>query len=123
MDENSNYQSPDTCIAGILFDDDFHIWTSRTEDENTYMTYATQVIKLLSDKSKFEILSYIRDKESYGSELARHLNLTTPTVSHHMNALIAAELVTIKRQENRVYYLSNKEKIDEVLRYCRRILT
>ena len=123
MDEDSNYQSPDTCIAGILFDDDFQIWTSRTKDENTYIAYAAQVLKLLSDKSKFEILSYIRDKESYGSELARHLNLTTPTVSHHMNALIAAELVTIKRQENRVYYLSNKEKIDEVLRYCRRILT
>lgn len=123
MEEDGTYQSPDTCSAGILFDDDFHIWTSRTEGENTYMTYAAQVLKLLSDKSKFEILSYIRDKESYGSELARHLNLTTPTVSHHMNALIAAELVTIKRKETRVYYLSNKEKIDEVLRYCRKILT
>lgn len=123
MEEDGAYQSPDVCIAGILFDDDFHIWTSRTESENTYSVYAAQVLKLLSDKSKFEILSYIRDRESYGSELARHLNLTTPTVSHHMNALIAAELVTIKRRDTRVYYLSNKEKIDEVLRYCHKILT
>ena len=122
MEEDGTYQSPDTCRAGILFDEDFHIWTTHTESENTYMTYAAQVLKLLSDKSKFEILSYIRDKESYGSELAKHLNLTTPTVSHPMNALISAELVTIKRKETRVYYLSNKEKIDEVLRYCRKIL-
>ena len=122
MEEDGTYQSPDKCRAGILFDDDFHIWLSHMASENTYMTYAAQVLKLLSDKSKFEILSYIRDKESYGSELARHLNLTTPTVSHHMNALISAELVTIKRKETRVYYLSNKEKIDEVLRYCRKIL-
>ena len=122
MEEDGTYQSPDKCRAGILFDDDFHIWMSHKESENTYMAYAAQVLKLLSDKSKFEILSYIRDKESYGSELAKHLNLTTPTVSHHMNALISAELVTIKRKETRVYYLSNKEKIDEVLRYCRKIL-
>ncbi|MCM1254382.1 MAG: helix-turn-helix domain-containing protein [Clostridium sp.] len=117
------YTSPDNYIIGILFGSDFHIRQSHTRETQVYADYAAQVLKLLSDKSKFEILSYIRDKASYGSELAKHLNLTTPTVSHHMNALISAELVTIKREENRVYYLSNKKKIDEVLRYCNQILT
>lgn len=121
-DDGCSYTMPDTYIIGILFDEDFHIPTSHTQDEKTYTAYAIQVLKLLSDKSKFEILSYIRDKASYGSELAKHLNLTTPTISHHMNALISAELVTLKCEEKRVYYLSNQKRIDEVLRYCRKIL-
>lgn len=123
LETDGSYKQPDIYIVGILFGDDFQIWANHAEDDRIYANYATQVLKLLSDKSKFEILSYIRDKESYGSELAKHLHLTTPTVSHHMNALIAAELVTIKRSENRVYYLPNKEKIDEVLRYCNKKLT
>lgn len=122
-DNGIKYTTPDNYIIGILFDDDFPIRSRRTQDEKCYADYAAQVLKLLSDKSKFEILSYIRNKASYGSELAKHLNLTTPTVSHHMNALLSAELVTIKREENRVYYLSNQKKIAEVLRYCSKILT
>lgn len=123
LETDGSYKQPDTYIVGILFGDDFQFWANHTNDDRIHANYAAQVLKLLSDKSKFEILSYIRDKESYGSELAKHLHLTTPTVSHHMNALIAAELVTIKRIENRVYYLSNKEKIEEVLRYCCKTLT
>ncbi|MCM1388473.1 MAG: helix-turn-helix domain-containing protein [Bacillus sp. (in: Bacteria)] len=121
--DGKTYTAPDNYIIGILFGSDFPIRQNRTQDEKNYADYAAQVLKLLSDKSKFEILTYIRDKASYGSELAKHLHLTTPTVSHHMTALISAELVTIKREENRVYYLSNKKKIDEVLRYCNQILT
>ncbi|MDE6984152.1 MAG: ArsR family transcriptional regulator, partial [Lachnospiraceae bacterium] len=59
---------------------------------------------------------------AYGSELARHLNLTTATVSHHMNALLSARLVEVKREEKRVYYTANKKALEEVLAYCRDML-
>lgn len=113
---------PDSFRIGILFDEDFPIQTSAAGKDSAYENYAIQVLKLLSDKSKFEILSYIRNKEAYGSELAKHLNLTTATVSHHMNALLAARLVSIKRVDNRAYYLANKKALEEVLSYCRKIL-
>ena len=40
IEEDGTYQSPDKCRAGILFDDDFHIWLNHMEGENTHMTYA-----------------------------------------------------------------------------------
>lgn len=107
---------------GILFGDDFDIRSSRTHEDAGYENYVMQVLKLLGDKSKFEILSYIRDKEAYGSELAKHLNLTTATVSHHMNALLAAGLVELKRADNRIYYSANKKALEEVFAYSRKIL-
>lgn len=123
MEEDGSYRQPDVFKIGILFGEDFDLRTSRTHADGGYENYVTQVLKLLGDKSKFEILSYIRDKEAYGSELAKHLNLTTATVSHHMNALLAAGLVEIKRVDNRVYYLTNKKALEEVLDYGKNILT
>lgn len=122
MEDDGTYKQPDILRFGILFGEDFDIRLSRTHEDDGYENYVTQVLKLLGDKSKFEILSYIRDREAYGSELAKHLNLTTATVSHHMNALLAAGLVELKRVDNRIYYLSNKKALEEVLDYCKKIL-
>lgn len=122
LEEDGTYKQPDIVKFGILFGDDFDIRSSRTHEDAGYENYVMQVLKLLGDKSKFEILSYIRDKEAYGSELAKHLNLTTATVSHHMNALLAAGLVELKRADNRIYYSANKKALEEVFAYSRKIL-
>lgn len=121
-EEDGTYKQPDIVKIGILFGEDFDIRSSYTHKEDRFDNYVTQVLKLLGDKSKFEILSYVRDKEAYGSELAKHLNLTTATVSHHMNALLAAGLVVLKRVDNRIYYMANKKALEEVLDYCKKIL-
>lgn len=86
-------------------------------------SHALEVLKLLSDRSKFEILSYIRDKSAYGSELAKHLDLTTATISHHMGGLLGKGLVELEKENNRIFYRANTEEIAEVLSWCQRVLT
>ena len=110
------------CPQTFLFGDDFDFLTHRTNDAEGFEHYVTRVLKLLGDDRKFEILSYIRDKEAYGSELAKHLNLTTATVSHHMNALMAAGLVEIKRIDTRIYYTANKEILKDILERSKKLL-
>lgn len=123
MDEKGHYQKPDNIRIGILFDDEFDIASRVFGAEKEVEGTALQALKLFSDKSKFEILSYIRDRRAYGSELAKHLNLTTATISHHMGALVVAGLVHIEKEDNRIYYRANKEEIEKVLIYCRKVLT
>ena len=123
MEEDGTYKRPDICRVGILFGEDFDFRISPAGQDEQFEEYALKALKALADKSKFEILSYIRDKEAYGSELAKHLNLTTATVSHHMNALLLAGLLEIKHRDNRVYYLANKRALGEILDYCKRVLT
>lgn len=77
-----------------------------------------EAMKLLSDKSRFAILKYISDKEAYSSQIARHLGLTTATVSHHMNALYEAGLVTIQKRQARLYYTLSKETLSKYIDYC-----
>ncbi len=72
-------------------------------------------LKALSDKSKLNILSHIRDKRSYGQELARETGLSTATVSHHMSALISCGFIRLERVENRIYYQMDKENLRRFL--------
>lgn len=120
--DDGTYKSPDRAVLGIIFSDEFDLRTNVTNDDKAFDNYAFSVLKLLSDKSKFEILSYTKEKPAYGSELAKHLNLTTATISHHMTGLVTAGLVEMKKEENRIYYLANKKVLGDVLDYCRRVL-
>ncbi|MEY8517435.1 winged helix-turn-helix domain-containing protein [Lachnospiraceae bacterium 29-84] len=120
--DDGTSKNPDAFRFGILFGEDFALRTARASEEDGYAAYAIQALKLLGDKSKFEILSYLRDKEAYGSELAKRLKLTTATISHHMNTLLEAGLIEVKRIENRLYYSANKDTLGEILDYSKRIL-
>lgn len=97
---------------GILFSENFWIFDlfGRFNKEELY-----QAMKLLSDKSKFEILAFIKDKQAYGAEIAKQFNLSTPTISHHMNGLLKQGLVKIDTRENRIYYSTNKENLRRIL--------
>jgi DNA-binding transcriptional ArsR family regulator len=107
----------DVFRIGVLFDDNFQI-RSQTND----LTAVNQALKLLSDKSKFEILMLIKENSAYGIELAKSMNLSTPTISYHMSALIQSGLVKIEKSNNKVFYTSNRERIDELLKQIRQYL-
>lgn len=54
-----------------------------------------QVFKILSDKSKFEILKYIWNRRAYGGEL--------------------------EKEDNKIYYRADKKELGRILRYCEMI--
>lgn len=122
IEDDGSYKQMDVYRFGILFGEGFCLRTNNAYTDDGYEAYLMQVLKLLADKSKFEILSYIRDKAAYGSQLAKHMNLTTATISHHMSALLNAGLVKMERIDTKVYYSSNKKALEEVLDYSKQVL-
>ncbi|MBQ9119656.1 MAG: winged helix-turn-helix transcriptional regulator [Lachnospiraceae bacterium] len=122
MDDDGNYRRADYATAGILFGEHFDITCVVSVKGAGYIEQAGQIMKLLSDRSKFEILCYIKDRSAYGSELAKYLNLTTATISHHMSTLMQKGLVRIDKVNNRVYYQADKKVIREFLEYCQQAL-
>lgn len=103
---------------GVLFGESINIRL-----KNLDKSQVTTLLKLLSDKSKLDILIYIKDKKAYGQELASHFNLTTATISHHMSTLHQAGLINLERDTNRVYYSLNKEKLLRFLDDVKELLT
>lgn len=70
-----------------------------------------RALKVMGDPRKFETLKLLAQKPRYGQQLARELQISTATVSHHMAQLVELELVKIERDANRVYYTVNKDKM------------
>ena len=122
-DGKEKIDTPYYLTVGILFDDKFSISMTSLKEKEEGSEYMAKVLKLLSDRSKLEILSYIKNKKAYGSELAKQLNLTNATVSHHMSGLVNAGLVIMEKEDTKIYYRTNIEEISEVLNSCLKYLT
>lgn len=84
--------------------------------------YTASMLKILSDESKLEILSLLKERRYYGGELAKKLDLTTATISHHMTILVSNGLVTVNKEMNRVYYELNEPVIQKLLDDTRALL-
>lgn len=78
-------------------------------------TRLLDVLKVLSDKSKLEILKSLNSQKLYGSQIAEMLNLTSATVSYHMSALANLQLILVAKDNNKVFYTLNKDKLKEYL--------
>lgn len=73
-----------------------------------------QILKLLGDKSKFEILCLLKNNGKYNLEIAEELKLTPATASHHMSMLLSNQMVTVEKKDGKVYYRLNQETLKEI---------
>lgn len=92
---------------------------SQTEDA---ATAAYEMVKLLGDRTRFDILCYLRDHSAYGQELSDRFGLARNTIHHHMSKLSNAGLVTCTVDGNRVYYAIDKPSVDRMLMRQRQLL-
>ncbi|MDL2220192.1 ArsR family transcriptional regulator [Eubacteriales bacterium OttesenSCG-928-N14] len=73
------------------------------------------VMKALSDKTKFEIIQLVGRQPMYGGQLAEQLGLTAATISHHISQLTALRLIRIEKAGGRIYYEQDKQVLQEYL--------
>ncbi len=72
-----------------------------------------RLYRALGDESRLRILQLLAERDRYLTELATELELSKPTVSHHLAQLRSASLVTMTEQGNLTYYSLRRDRIDE----------
>ncbi|MDH6366186.1 MULTISPECIES: winged helix-turn-helix domain-containing protein [unclassified Breznakia] len=98
-------------FIGILFDSSFDF-----QGENEELDLLLAKMKVLTDPSKFAILKELHKESTYGNDLAKEMNLTPATISHHMNALLSEGLVNLRTgKSKRIYYSVNEEAVKSIL--------
>lgn len=97
----------DIIRIGILIDKRFEVFISKGLNKEDIV----EIGKILSDKSKVDILELISKKPYYGKELADALGLTTATISYHVNALLRTSCLQAQIKANKVYYSIDNEKL------------
>ena len=80
---------------------------------------AARIFKALSEPARVRLLSIIANAGSEGAcvcELVPSLDLTQPTVSHHLRILFEAGLVTRRRRGTWIFYQVRREALEVVAR-------
>ncbi len=75
------------------------------------------VFKALNDATRREILELLQKQDLSAGEIVEQFNLSWPSVSHHLDILKQAGLVTSKKEGQYVYYSLNTTVVDEILKW------
>ncbi len=70
-----------------------------------------QFAKALADETRQEIMRLCCCRWLSVGEIVAALDVSQPTVSHHLAILKAADLVKVRRQGRQVYYTLNQARI------------
>lgn len=115
MDTNLTFNVAPNSVhfyCGFLRKELLHVISAQSShSDDVYASY-----RLLGDRTRFDILCYLRDHVAYGQELSDRFGLSRNTIHHHMNKLVDAGLVSCTVSGNRVYYSLDREAVKTFLR-------
>jgi DNA-binding transcriptional ArsR family regulator len=81
-----------------------------------------RLYRALGDASRLRILRLLTSRDLYLTEIAQLMELSKPTVKHHLAQLRAAGLVTVIDEGNLTYYSLRRARLDEAGPELRRFL-
>lgn len=73
------------------------------------------LFKALNDATRRDILELLKKRDMTAGEIAEQFDFSKPTISHHLDLLRQAGLVTSIKQGQFIYYSLNTTVIDEVV--------
>ena len=79
--------------------------------------------RALGDETRLRILKLLSDRDLYLTELAQELQLSKPTVKHHLALLRAAGLLTMTEEGPVIYYSLRRDRLEEATTDIGRFLT
>ncbi len=71
-------------------------------------------LKVLTDSNRLMIIDMLSCGELCACEILEKLNITQPTLSHHMKILCESNLVNCQKVGKNIYYRLNEEGIENL---------
>lgn len=73
-----------------------------------------QTFAALSDPTRHKILTLLKKKDLSAGEIGSHFAMTAPSISHHLNILKQADLVTARRDGQEIIYSLSVSTFEEL---------
>ncbi|OGF25755.1 transcriptional regulator [Candidatus Falkowbacteria bacterium RIFOXYB2_FULL_47_14] len=74
----------------------------------------SKTMHALADPTRLKILEILKKKDLGVSEIAKNFSITSPSLSHHLNILKQADLVSFRREGQNLIYSLNLSVFEEV---------
>lgn len=75
------------------------------------------LFKALNDPTRRAILELLKKKDLTAGEIADQFKMTKPSISHHLDLLKQAELVSAEKEGQFIVYSLNTTVMDEVVKW------
>lgn len=73
------------------------------------------VFKALNDQTRRDILELLKEKDLSAGEIVEQFNMSGPSISHHLDLLKQAGLVSTTKNGQYIYYSLNITVVDEIM--------
>lgn len=75
------------------------------------------IFKALNDATRREILELLKTKSLSAGEIADQFNMSKPSISHHLDILKRADLITSEKSGQFIFYSINTTIMEDVLQW------
>jgi ArsR family transcriptional regulator len=75
------------------------------------------IFKALNDATRREILELLKLKSLSAGEIADQFNMSKPSISHHLDILKRADLITAEKSGQFIFYSINTTIMEDVLQW------
>jgi DNA-binding transcriptional ArsR family regulator len=73
------------------------------------------VFKALNDETRRRIIELLKDKDMNAGEIADEFNISKPSISHHLDLLKRADLISSEKKGKYVEYSLNTTILEDLL--------
>ena len=73
------------------------------------------LFKALNDETRRQILELLTEKDMNAGDIADQFNISKPSISHHLDILRRADLITSEKKGQYVLYSVNTSILDDLL--------
>ena len=75
------------------------------------------LFKALNDQTRRQIVELLKEKDLNAGEIAERFNISKPSISHHLDILKQADLVTSEKKGQFVEYSLNTTILEDLLNW------
>jgi len=75
------------------------------------------LFKALNDETRRQILDLLKDKDMTAGDIANAFNISKPSISHHLDILKRANLVSSEKTGQFITYSINTTILEDVLQW------
>jgi len=80
-----------------------------------YLIKMKKIFKALNDDTRRQILDLLNQESLTAGDIARHFSISKPSISHHLDLLKQADLVTSEKKGQFITYSINTTVLEDVL--------
>jgi len=73
------------------------------------------LFKALNDETRRKIIELLKDKDMNAGEIAKKFNISKPSISHHLDILKRANLITSEKKGQFIEYSLNTTILEDLM--------